>query len=161
VTENSDDNRVVRAFAQEEKEKDKFEKHNADFRDTSCGNALIVAKYQHMLETASQFLVIITLVVGGWFLIKEWMTLGQYMAFSSWANALTTRLSSLFSVTAVPKSVSFFRNNWKRGRMRLLNLPLMYRIKGAAAHRQRASRQLTNRKNVKVETNNATESTSW
>jgi ATP-binding cassette subfamily B protein len=94
VTENIDGNRVVRAFAREEYEKDKFEKHNADFRDTSCGNALIVAKYQPMLETASQFLIIITLVVGGWFLIKEWMTFGQYMAFSSltWALAGPLRM---------------------------------------------------------------------
>jgi ATP-binding cassette subfamily B protein len=100
VTENIDGNRVVKAFVREEYEKEKFEKYNSDFRDTSCGNALITAKYQPMLETASQFLIIVTLVVGGYFLIREqsepgkWMTLGQYLAFSSltWALAGPLRM---------------------------------------------------------------------
>jgi ATP-binding cassette subfamily B protein len=94
VTENIDGNRVVKAFAREEYEKDHFEKFNAEFRDTSCGNALIVAKYQPLLETASQILIIITLVVGGYFLIKGWMSKGQYLAFSSltWALAGPLRM---------------------------------------------------------------------
>ena len=89
VTENIDGNRVVRAFAREEYEKERFEKYNADFRDTSCGNALIVAKYQPLLEAASQSLMVTMLAAGGFFLIKGWMTAGQYMAFSSltWALA--------------------------------------------------------------------------
>jgi len=89
VTENIDGNRVVRAFAREEHEKEKVEKHNANFRDISCENALIVAKYQPFLETASQLLMVIMLVVGGIFLINEWMTPGQYMAFSSLTWALS------------------------------------------------------------------------
>jgi len=89
VTENIDGNRVVRAFAREEHEKEKVEKHNAEFRDISCENAVISAKYQPFLETASQFLMVIMLVVGGFFLIKEWMTPGQYMAFSSLTWALS------------------------------------------------------------------------
>jgi ATP-binding cassette subfamily B protein len=94
VTENIDGNRVVKAFAREEYEKDHFEKFNAEFRDTSCGNALIVAKYQPVLETASQILIIITLIVGGYFLIKGWMSKGQYLAFSSltWALAGPLRM---------------------------------------------------------------------
>jgi ATP-binding cassette subfamily B protein len=94
VTENIDGNRVVKAFAREEYEKDHFEKFNAEFRDTSCGNALIVAKYQPLLETASQILIIITLVVGGYFLMRGWMTKGQYLAFSSltWALAGPLRM---------------------------------------------------------------------
>jgi len=95
VTENIDGNRVVRAFAREEYEKEKIEKHNADFRDTSCGNALIVAKYQPLLETASQLLMVVMLVVGGYFLIKEWLTLGEYMAFSSLTWALAAPMQML------------------------------------------------------------------
>ncbi|MDR0455467.1 MAG: ABC transporter ATP-binding protein/permease [Treponema sp.] len=94
VTENIDGNRVVKAFAREEYEKGHFEKFNAEFRDTSCGNALIVAKYQPLLETASQLLIIITLVVGGYFLMRGWLTKGQYLAFSSltWALAGPLRM---------------------------------------------------------------------
>ena len=94
VTENIDGNRVVKAFAREEYEKGHFEKFNAEFRDTSCGNALIVAKYQPLLEAASQLLIIVTLVVGGLFLMRGWMTGGQYLAFSSltWALAAPLRM---------------------------------------------------------------------
>ena len=95
VTENIDGNRVVRAFAREEHEKKKIEKHNAEFRDTSCENALIVAKYQPLLDTASQSLMVIMLVVGGYFLIKGWMTAGQYMAFSSLTWALAAPMQML------------------------------------------------------------------
>ncbi|MCL2044555.1 MAG: ABC transporter ATP-binding protein/permease [Treponema sp.] len=94
VTENIGGNRVVKAFAREEYEKEHFEKFNADFRDTSCENALISAKYQPLLDMVSQLLIIITLVAGGYFLIREWMTGGQYLAFSSliWALAGPLRM---------------------------------------------------------------------
>ncbi|MDR3020687.1 MAG: ABC transporter ATP-binding protein/permease [Treponema sp.] len=89
VTENIIGNRVVKAFAREEYEKEKIEKHNADFRDTSYENAMIVAKYQPLLETASQSLMVVMLVVGGLFLIYGKMTAGEYMAFSSLTWALS------------------------------------------------------------------------
>jgi ATP-binding cassette subfamily B protein len=95
VTENIVGNRVVRSFAREEYEKEKIEKHNAEYRDTSCENALIVAKYQPFLETASQIFTVIMLVAGGFFLIKEWMTPGEYMAFSSLTWALYLPMSML------------------------------------------------------------------
>jgi ATP-binding cassette subfamily B protein len=95
VTENIDGNRVVKAFAREEYEKEKVEKHNADFRDTSCENALIVAKYQPVLEVAGQILMVVMLVVGGLFLIWGKLTAGQYMAFSSLLWALSAPMQML------------------------------------------------------------------
>jgi ATP-binding cassette subfamily B protein len=100
VTENIVGNRVVRAFAREEYEKEKIEKHNAGFRDTSCENALIVAKYQPFLETASQLFTVIMLIVGGFFLIKELMTPGEYMAFSSLTWALSAPMLMLGPILA-------------------------------------------------------------
>jgi len=95
VTENIDGNRVVKAFAREKHENEHFEKFNADFRDTSCENALIVARYQPLLETASQSLMVITLVAGGYFLIRGWITPGEYMAFSSLTWALAAPMQML------------------------------------------------------------------
>jgi ATP-binding cassette subfamily B protein len=89
VTENIDGNRVVKAFAREEHEKEKIEKHNADFKNISCENAIIVAKYQPWLEAVSQSLMVIMLLVGGLFLIWGKMTAGEYMAFSSLTWALS------------------------------------------------------------------------
>ncbi|MDR0555021.1 MAG: ABC transporter ATP-binding protein/permease [Treponema sp.] len=94
VTENLDGNRVVKAFTREQYETEKFEKHNAEYRDTSYENAFISAKYQPLLEALSQLLIIITLIVGGLFLIRGEMTAGQYLAFSSltWALAMPLRM---------------------------------------------------------------------
>ncbi|MDR0730383.1 MAG: ABC transporter ATP-binding protein/permease, partial [Treponema sp.] len=100
VTENIDGNRVVKAFAREEHEIEKFEVHNTEFRDVSCGNALIAARYQPILELLSNLLVIITLIGGGFFLIKGRITAGQYLAFSSLSWALANPLRMLAVILA-------------------------------------------------------------
>jgi ATP-binding cassette subfamily B protein len=100
VTENIDGNRVVKAFAREDHEIGKFEEHNAEFRDVSCGNALIAARYQPMLELLSNLLVIVTLIGGGLFLIHGRMSAGQYLAFSSLTWALANPLRMLAVILA-------------------------------------------------------------
>ncbi|MDR0669581.1 MAG: ABC transporter ATP-binding protein/permease [Treponema sp.] len=100
VTENIDGNRVVKAFAREDHEIEKFEVHNAEFRDVSCGNALIAARYQPILELLSNLLVIMTLIGGGFFLINGRMTAGQYLAFSSLSWALANPLRMLAVILA-------------------------------------------------------------
>jgi ATP-binding cassette subfamily B protein len=100
VTENIDGNRAVKAFAREDYEINKFEVHNTEFRDLSCGNALIAARYQPILELLSNLLVIITLIGGGLFLINGRMTAGQYLAFSSLSWALANPLRMLAVILA-------------------------------------------------------------
>nr|AGS51683.1 ABC transporter, ATP-binding/permease protein [uncultured bacterium contig00032] len=95
VTENIDGNRVVKAFAHEDYEQEHFEKHNKQFRDTSFENALITAKYQPLLETASQFILVVTLFLGGIFIINGSMTAGEYMAFSALTWALAAPMQML------------------------------------------------------------------
>jgi ATP-binding cassette subfamily B protein len=100
VTENIDGNRVVKAFAQEGREISNFEKHNTEFRDVSCKNALIAARYQPILDLLSNLLVIVTLVVGGLFLIQDRISAGQYLAFSSLTWALANPLRMLAVILA-------------------------------------------------------------
>jgi len=95
VTENIDGNRVVKAFAREEFEIEKFEARNAEFRDLSVKNAYVSAKYQPLLELLSQILLPLTLGVGGLFLIRGDMTSGEYLAFSSLSWALAGPLRML------------------------------------------------------------------
>jgi ATP-binding cassette subfamily B protein len=100
VTENIDGNRVVKAFAREDHEINKFESHNADFRDMSSGNALIAARYQPVMELLSNLLGVITLIVGGIFLIDGRISAGQYLAFSSLTWALANPLRMLAVILA-------------------------------------------------------------
>jgi ATP-binding cassette subfamily B protein len=100
VTENIDGNRVVKAFAREDHEIGKFEVHNGDFRDVSCANAMIAAKYQPVMDLLSNLLGIITLIVGGLFLINGSISAGQYLAFSSLTWALANPLRMLAVILA-------------------------------------------------------------
>ena len=100
VTENIDGNRVVKAFAKEDHEVRRFEVHNTEFRDISCENALIAARYQPLLELLSNLLGIITLIVGGFFLIYDHISPGQYLAFSSLTWALAGPLRMLPMILA-------------------------------------------------------------
>ncbi|AEF82218.1 ABC transporter ATP-binding protein [Leadbettera azotonutricia] len=100
VTENIDGNRVVKAFAREDHEIRKFEVHNAEFRDVSCENAIIAARYNPALEGLSQLLLVITLVVGGIFLIRGQLTAGQYLSFSSLTWALAGPLRMMAALLA-------------------------------------------------------------
>jgi ATP-binding cassette subfamily B protein len=100
VTENIDGNRVVKAFAREDHEIKNFETHNADFRDVSCANAVIAARYQPIMDLLSNLLGIITLIVGGILLINGGITAGQYLAFSSLTWALSNPLRMLAVILA-------------------------------------------------------------
>ena len=100
VTENIDGNRVVKAFAREDYEIEKFEKHNTEFRDVSCENALIAARYNPVLEALSQVLVIEVLLLGGFFLINGRLTPGQYLAFSQLTWTLSNPLRMLATILA-------------------------------------------------------------
>ena len=95
VTENIEGNKVVKAFAREDYEIEKFEKHNNEFRDVSCENAIISAKYNPIIDALSNVLIVITLVVGGIFLIREQLTPGEYLAFSTLTWTLSGPLRML------------------------------------------------------------------
>ena len=100
VTENIEGNKVVKAFAREDHEIEKFEKHNTEFRDVSCENALISARYNPVLETLSQVLAVITLIMGGIFLMNGKLTPGEYLAFSSLTWTLSGPLRMLATLLA-------------------------------------------------------------
>lgn len=93
--ENIGGNRVVKAFAREEFEKEKFGKENVEYRQMNMKTAYIGAGFQSVLDLLAQSLTVITLVVGGVFMINGKLTAGQMMAFSSLTWALANPLRTL------------------------------------------------------------------
>ena len=92
--ENISGNRVVKAFAREEYEKDKFDKANTSYRDTNRETALVWVKFYPAIEGMASAMSIALLVIGGLFLIysighpeNSQLTMGQFVAFSGliWA----------------------------------------------------------------------------
>lgn len=82
VEENISGNRVVKAFAREDFEMEKFHEHNEDFKKRNLDSADVSRTYLPVLDSLAGMLVVITLIFGGYLVIKGQMTLGDLVAFN-------------------------------------------------------------------------------
>lgn len=82
VEENISGNRVVKAFAREDFEMKKFHEHNEDFKKRNLDSADVSRAYLTVLDSLAGILVVITLIFGGYLVIKGQMTLGDLVAFN-------------------------------------------------------------------------------
>ncbi|MCR4599099.1 MAG: ABC transporter ATP-binding protein/permease [Acetatifactor sp.] len=87
--ENISGNRVVKAFAREDYEIQKFDECNQDYAKTNRKTAMTWLTYFPYVESFANLMPIVLLVVGGTFIINGEITAGQYVAFSGliWAIA--------------------------------------------------------------------------
>ena len=87
--ENISGNRVVRAFAREGYEVDKFDKANKDFEETGINTHMTWLRFFPAVETIANALPVIHLVIGGIFFMNGEISMGDYVAFSGliWAIA--------------------------------------------------------------------------
>ncbi len=92
VQENISGNRVVRAFAKEDYEIQKFEKENDKFRDAQIKASRVWMKYVPVFEILSYFLTIILMVYGGYMVIQEEITLGDLVKVNGYLWMLNTPL---------------------------------------------------------------------
>ena len=81
--ENIAANRVVKAFAREQYEIEKFDRTNKDYSTANKEAAFVWLKYQPFVETSAQALWVIHMVAGGIFVINGRITFGEYGAFSA------------------------------------------------------------------------------
>lgn len=87
--ENISGNRVVKAFAREEYERNKFDQCNQEYSKTNRLTAKTWLTYYPYIESFANLMPIVLLVVGGLFIINDQLTMGEYVAFSGliWAVA--------------------------------------------------------------------------
>ncbi len=85
--ENISGNRVVKAFAREDYEIKKFDECSVEFSKTNKKTALTWITFFPYIETFANLMPIVLLIVGGLFIIKGQLTMGEYVAFSGliWA----------------------------------------------------------------------------
>lgn len=93
--ENIEGNRVVKAFAREEYENQKFEEKNEDYRQMNLKTTYVGVKFHPLIDLLSQSLTVTTLLVGGIFMIQGKLTAGEILAFSSLTWALANPLRNL------------------------------------------------------------------
>lgn len=94
VAENIGGNRIVKAFAREDFEVDKFQKQNLDYREKNLISANVWAKYLPILDSLSGTLGVIVILVGGLFVINGRISLGELVVFNSflWMLAVPMRM---------------------------------------------------------------------
>ena len=92
VQENISGNRVVKAFAKEDYEMEKFAAENDKYREAELGASEIWKKYVPVFEFLSYLLMIILMLVGGVMVIKGQMTMGGLVAVNGYLWMLTTPL---------------------------------------------------------------------
>lgn len=92
VQENISGNRVVKAFAKEDYELEKFAVENDKYRDAELGASAIWKKYVPVFEFLSYLLTIILMLVGGIMVVKKQMTMGDLVAVNGYLWMLTTPL---------------------------------------------------------------------
>lgn len=85
--ENISGNRVVKAFAREQYEIDKFNECNVEFSATNKMTAKTWITFFPYIETFANMMGLVLLALGGLFIIKGEITMGEYVAFSGliWA----------------------------------------------------------------------------
>lgn len=82
VEENISGNRVVKAFSREDFEIEKFNEHNEDYKQRNMESARVSKKYLPWLDGLAGSLNAIALILGGYFVIKGKMTIGDLVAFN-------------------------------------------------------------------------------
>lgn len=96
--ENIAGNRVVKAFAREGYEKQKFDERNREYSETNQKTAFVWLHYYPYVETFANLLPVVLLLVGGIFLINNEITMGEYVAFSGLTWALANPMRQLGSI---------------------------------------------------------------
>ena len=84
VQENISGNRVVKAFAKEDYEMEKFAVENDGYREAELGAARIWRRYVPLFELLSNLLTIILMLMGGWMVIKGEITMGNFVTINGY-----------------------------------------------------------------------------
>ena len=92
VQENISGNRVVKAFAKEEYEKEKFEKENDKYREAELGAASIWCRFVPIFELLSNLLIVVLILYGGYQVICGEMTLGNLVTVNGYLWMLSNPL---------------------------------------------------------------------
>ncbi len=87
--ENISGNRVVKAFAREDHEIERFDQCNTEYSQTNRRTAMTWLTYYPYVESFANLMPVVLLAVGGIFIINSQITMGEYVAFSGliWAIA--------------------------------------------------------------------------
>ena len=132
VQENISGNRVVKAFAKEDYEKEKFQIENDRFKDSQIRGSKVWMKYVPIFEILSYALTVILMLYGGYMVIQEEITLGDLVKVNGylwmlnmplrmagwWVNDIQnfiTSVEKIYSTYSEEPRVRTPRFSWNHG----------------------------------------------
>jgi len=92
VQENVSGNRVVKAFAKEDYEKEKFQVENDKFRDAQINASRVWMKYVPIFEILSYALTVILMLYGGYMVMQGEISMGDLVKVNGYLWMLNTPL---------------------------------------------------------------------
>lgn len=90
--ENISGNRVVRAFAKEEYEKEKFDRENAGYMNAELDAARLSSIFIPVFEFLSNILMVVLMLVGGVMVIRKEMNVGELVRVNGYLYMLNNPL---------------------------------------------------------------------
>lgn len=95
VQENISGNRLIKAFAREDFEIEKFDKANLEYKQANLESNKVWQNHIPYLDTLANSLNVIVLAVGGYMVIKGEMSPGEFVTFNSMSWALNTPMRNV------------------------------------------------------------------
>lgn len=81
--------RVVKAFAQEQREIDAIEKAGRKVYADRMRSARLTARFQPMVDQLPQLALVTNIALGGWLALSGAITIGTFVAFAAYLSSLT------------------------------------------------------------------------
>ncbi|MDO5671122.1 MAG: ABC transporter ATP-binding protein [Corynebacterium sp.] len=81
--------RVVKAFAQEEREVDRLDELGRTLFAAKMRAAKLMARFQPLLQNLPQVALVINILLGGWLVMEGRITVGTFFAFSVYLTTMT------------------------------------------------------------------------
>lgn len=110
VEDNIGGMRVVQAFANEEYEKKLFANNNTRFRSAKLRAYLIMSWSSSLSYLLMRLVSLFVLISGAWFIFREELTIGQFVAFLLMTNILFRPIEKINAVIELyPKGIAGFK----------------------------------------------------
>jgi ATP-binding cassette subfamily B protein len=146
VQENINGIRVIKAYVQEDKEVEKFEKLNDQMAESNLDMIRISSYVSPMIEICFTISFVLNLILGGNMVLKGSISLGAFVAFNGYLSmimnpiisigriitafqrgmASLSRLNEIFSITPDIEEPEHFIKTYVKGTIKIKNLSFSY-----------------------------------
>ena len=101
IQENINGVRIVRAYATEDIEKEKFNKRNKKFKDSYIDQSRVLARYNVLFKIMSQAVSLGSMIMGVVLAVQGDMTVGQFTTFITYVNFINNAIVAMTNYVGI------------------------------------------------------------